>query len=165
MDEPLAGKLFHHSVHTASAIKILQVMFSCRAQLAKVRSPFTHTIKGVKLKPDPGLPRNGYEMKDRIRRTPQGHIDCHGICKGILRHDFSGRYPFFQKHHNIAARGFGQACTSGHDCRDGAVSGKAHADGLGQAIHGIGREHSGARAACRTGVVFYIGQLLFTQLT
>ena len=46
------------------------------------------------------------------------------------------------------------------DGRDGAVARQGHADGLGQAVHGIGRVHARAGTAGGTGVLLQLVKLL-----
>jgi len=90
-------------------------------------------------------------MKDGIGGTAQGHVHGQSIFKGLLGQDLVRCDILLQKLHDFHPGFLGQPDSFGHGFRDGAVAGKGHADGFGQAVHGIGREHAGAGPAGGTG--------------
>ena len=58
----------------------------------------------------------------------------------------------------------GQTEPGGPHGGDGAVAPQPHADGLGEAVHGVGGVHAGAGAAGGAGVVFILLQAGLVQL-
>ena len=112
-----------------------------------------------------GFLGNGLEMEHGVGGTPQGHVHGQGVAEGRLRQDIQGTDVLPEQFHHSHARLFGQSDSLGHGTGDGAVAGKSHADGLGEAVHGIGREHAGTGAAGGAGGVLDLCHLFRAHFT
>ena len=105
-----------------------------------------------------GLLRNGQQVQHRVGRAAHGDVERHGVKEGGTAGDGTRQHAFITFF--IIAEGIAdnQRCSLAEELRtigvrghDGAVARQREADGLRQAVHRIGREHSGAAAAARAG--------------
>ena len=101
-----------------------------------------------------GLGR-GQNVQDRVGGPSHGHIHGHGVLEGLLGGDGPGEYrlvvllvvPIGDFDHHPAGL-FEEHLPGGVGSQGGAVAGQGQAHGLGQAVHGIGGEHTCTGAAC-----------------
>ena len=95
-------------------------------------------------------------MEHGVGGAAQSHIDGLGVVEGGLGHDVPGADVLFHQLHDLHPGVFGQAEPGGVDGGNGAVAAEAHADGLGEAVHGVGGVHTGAGATGGAGVVLVL---------
>ena len=163
MQQSLLRKLRHNRIDAARFVQIFHVGRPCRCQVAQIRRARGNLIGDLHIDLDAGLVRDSGKMQHGIGGTAQRHIDCQGIFKGFLRENITRADVPAHQLHDLVACALGQTDSRRIDGGNGSVSGKAHADRLGQAVHGIGRIHAGAGTAGRTGVFFIDCQLLQTH--
>ena len=105
-------------------------------------------------------------MQRCIGTAADSHVNRDGILKCIHGHDIPGQELFFHQADDGFACLFGQAgAVTLESCRNGSVSGQAHAQHFGEAVHGIGSEQAGAAAAAGAGASLNAGKFLFVNLT
>ena len=95
---------------------------------------------------------DGGQVQHRVRRAAERHIDRLGVVEGGGRHDIARTDILLDELHDLHARVLGKAQARGVDGGDGAVAAQRHANGLGQAVHGVGGVHARAAAAGGAGV-------------
>ena len=76
------------------------------------------------------------------------------LSREVLGHQVAGLDVALQQFKDLPRRGLGQLLAARVHGGDGAVARQGQADGLQQAVHGVGREHAGAGAAGGTGAGF-----------
>ncbi len=104
---------------------------------------------------------NGQNVQNRVRRATHGNIQTHGIHKSLARSNIPWKYRIvalmviFFGDFDYLFRGFFKqfqaCCVCGYN---GSVSRKGKTQSFVQTIHGVCREHTGARSASWTGVFF-----------
>ena len=111
----------------------------------------------------PRFPGDGQQVQDRIGGPAHRDIQRHRIQEGGTGGDAARKDPVvavpvvFPRILHDEGRGFPEQLRPVHMRRDdGAVAGQRQADGLGQAIHRIGREHAGAAAAAGAGPFLHL---------
>ena len=116
------------------------------------------------------FPGDGQQMQDRIGGSAHGDIQRHRVQEGGTGGDGTRKDPLiavpvvFPGILHDESRGFAEEFRPVHMRRDhGAVTGQGQADGLGQAIHRIGREHAGAAAAAGTGTLLHLRHFVIGQ--
>ena len=95
---------------------------------------------------------DGGQVQHGVGGAAQSHVHRLRVAEGGLGHNVPGTDVFFDQLHDLHAGVLGQPQPGGIDGGDGAVSAERHADGLGEAVHGIGGIHTGAAAAGGAGV-------------
>ena len=108
---------------------------------------------------------DGGEVEHGVGGAAQGHVHGLGVVEGGFRHDVPGTDVFLHQFHDLHAGVLGQPQPGGPDGGNGAVAPEGHADGLRQAVHGVGGVHAGAGAAGGTGVVLIVLHPRFVQLS
>jgi hypothetical protein len=91
-----------------------------------------------------GLVGDGRKVQHRVGRAAERHVHGERVEKGFFTEDIERADVFVEKLHDLLAGGLGKPCARGVDGGDGTVAGQRDADGLAQAVHGVGREHAGA---------------------
>ena len=114
---------------------------------------------------DAALVGDGGQVEHGVGRAAQGHVDGLGVVEGGAGHDVPGPDVLFHQLHDLHARVLGQAQPGGIDGGDGAVAPQGHADGLGEAVHGVGGVHAGAGAAGGAGGVLIFLHARLVQLS
>ena len=95
-------------------------------------------------------------MQNRVGGAAEGHVDSDGVFHALPGDDVERTDVLAQELHDTHAGVLGQTQAGGVDGRNGAVAGQGHADGLGKAVHGVGREHAGAGTAAGAGALFHL---------
>lgn len=103
-------------------------------------------------------------MQHRVRGAAERHVDGERVLERLLRHDVARTNVVLHELHHRKARLLGEAIARGHDGGNRAVAGQRHAEHLGEAVHGVGREHARAGAAGRTGLVLKLEEGLRIDL-
>jgi len=94
----------------------------------------------------------------------QGHVHGHGIHEGFPGHDLTCRDAPLEHVHDGHARVLRKLETTGVHGGDGTVAAQAHADGLGEAVHGVGGVHARAGTAGGTGLALPLVKTLLVDL-
>ncbi len=102
--------------------------------------------------------RGRQDVQHGIGRTAHGDIERHGVFEGLLGGDRARQGSVIVLLVITAGEiddqvaGFDEeALAVGMGCERRAVAGQRQAERFGQAVHGVGGEHAGARTAGRTG--------------
>ena len=143
----------------AGAVNVLQVHVRHRGRhLAQHRHPARQPVDVLHGEGDFAFVGGGQQMQHRVGRAAHRDIERHGVLERLEARD-RARQRGCVVLLVVAARqiddqvtGFDEqplAVGMGREHR--AVAGQRQAERLGQAVHRIGREHAGARAAGRTG--------------
>ena len=112
------------------------------------------------------LGRHGQQVQHRVGRAAHGDVERHGVQERGARGDAAGQHGLVAVFivlvgilYDLARRLAEKLRAHGVRGQDGAVAGQGQADGLGEAVHRVGREHAGAAAAGRAGVRFDLRHL------
>src|SRR5208282_2707179 len=98
-------------------------------------------------------------MEGSVRRPAESHIDGDGVLEGVEAHDLPRQYHLFHEIDDCHARPFRQMDALCVNRRDGPIPPQAYAEGLTEAVHGVGREHARTGTGARTGASFELSQL------
>ena len=90
-------------------------------------------------------------MQHCIGRAAKGHVNGHGIFKGLWRGNVPRSDIVVQQVHDRHASMLGKPDAGCCNSRNSAIARQTETDGLGKAVHGIGGEHAGTGTAARTG--------------
>ena len=105
------------------------------------------------------------QMQGSVGAAADCHINSYSVLEGVERHNVARQNVFFDQAHNshacVLSQGNAFAVVGS---RDSAVAGKAHAQNLGEAVHGVGGEKTGAAAAAGAGAMLDFAQLFFINL-
>ena len=105
-------------------------------------------------------------MQCGVGAAADGHINGNSVFEGVERHNVARQNVFLQQTHNSHACMLSQSNTLAVvSSGDSAVAGQAHAKNLGQAVHGVGSEQTGAAAAAGAGTMLDFFELCFINLT
>ena len=165
VDQFRPGQLLEDGADAAGAVQILDVVRPGRAEGAEMRRHPADLVEQLEVDGNAGLMGQGRQVEHRIGGAAQGHVHRQGVSEGLFGQNLVRGDLLLQQLYDLHAGLFGQAQALGHDRRDGAVAGQAQADGFGQTVHGVGREHTGAGAAGGAGRVFDQAQFLLVHLT
>ncbi len=153
-----------HRLNPPSGIEIFQPMRTSRAQTAQVRDACAHLIEQIEIKIYLSLLGDGRNMQYRVGRAAQSHIYGDGVFKGFLGSNLARRYVASNQFHNLHTRLLSQSVTGCRHRRYGAIAREAEAQRLGETIHGIGSEHTGARTTSGASAIFNLSQLFLGHL-
>jgi len=110
---------------------------------------------------DPGFLSHGQEVEHRIGGTAHGHIQAHGVFKGIEAGNAAGQnggvvlfVPALGQFHDAPPGPQEQFLAVRMGGHHRAVAGQGQAQGFGQAVHGIGGKHAGTGTAGGAGGAF-----------
>ena len=151
IDHTALGQLFHHCGNTAHIVQIRNKHGGGRIQLADLGGLSAVSVQPGQVNIMACRMGNGRQMQNGVGGAADGHICAHGVLNGFLRNNIRGLNVLFQQIHYPLTGLFRQAQTSAHYSRNGTGAGQGHADGLRQAVHGIGGIHTGAAAAGGAG--------------
>ena len=129
-------------------------MRSRRAQLRDVRRASADLIKERRRKLNARLMCNRREMQNGIGRAANAHIYGNRILECLARHNITRTDIFLNEFDNDRTCMLGEQATLpriGGGNR--TVAGKSHTEHLGQGVHRICREQTGAGAAAGAGVL------------
>ena len=161
IQKSLLVQLIHDGIDTAGFVKVLHVGGTCGCQMAEVGSPVGNFVGDFHVDLHTCLVGDGGKMQHGVGGASESHVHGEGVHEGVLCHDVSGTDIFFNELHDLHAGVLGQADTGGVDRGDRSVALQAHADGLGQTVHGVGCVHTGAGAAGGAHLLFILAELLF----
>ena len=159
-DQPHIHQLLHHGVHAAGLVQILHIGGTRRGQMAEIGRFFTDGIGKADIEVKADLMSDGRQVQHGVSGTAQRHIHGQSVHDGILRDDIPGPDISPEKLHDSHSRMLRQLDPLRINRRDGAVSPKPHTKRLGEAVHGIGRIHSGAGAAGGADLVLKLRHIL-----
>ena len=164
VQQPRLGQLGHDGVDAAGPLQVLHIGVARRGQVAQVGGLLRDLIGHVEGELDAALMGDGRQVEHGVGGAAQGHVDGLGVVEGGLGHDVPGADIPLHQLHDLHAGVLGQPQAGGPHGGDGAVAPQPHADGLGEAVHGVGGVHAGAGAAGGAGVVFILLQAGLVQL-
>ena len=109
---------------------------------------------------------DGQEMEHRVGGASHGDVKRHGIEEGLTGGDGERQYAFvsvpivfISVFHDDFSRIHEEVFPVLVGRHDATVAGQGEADGLVEAVHGVGGEHSRAGAAGRAGAVLDLLQV------
>ena len=138
MDEILLCELIHDGGNAACLVEIRHVMLACRAELRDVRRAARNLVKERRGKCDSCLVCNRREVEHRIGRAANAHIDRNRVLECLARHDITWLDIAIDEVEDDFARTLREEPTVARiGGRNGAVSGKPHAEDFCQGIHRI----------------------------
>ena len=129
--------------------------------MAEVGSPVGDLVGDLHVDLNARLMSDRGKMQHGIGGASERHVHGQGVHEGVLGHDVAGTDIFLNELHDLHAGMLGQTDTGGIDGGDGAVALKAHADRLGQAVHGVCSVHAGTGTACGTDLLLILAEFLF----
>ena len=163
MDQPQLVQFAHDRRDAPGIVQIDHEMLARRGKFAEIGALAADLVENFQAHVQARLAEHGGQMQHRIGGAAQGHVHGHGIGHGFGGDDVQRADIVLEQIHDPHARGFGQAHARRAHRRDGAVAGQGHADGFGQAVHGVGREHARAGPAAGTGPLGHALQLVLAQ--
>ena len=164
VQQALFRQLLHDGVHAAGALQILHEGVPGGGQVAQVGGLGGDRVGHVQIQLDAALVGDGGQVEHGVGGAAQGHVHRLGVVEGGGGHDVPGLDVPLDQLHDLHARVLGQPQAGRPHGGDGAVAPQAHADGLGEAVHGVGGVHAGAGAAGGAGVVLIVLHAGLVQL-
>ena len=159
VDETRLVELGHDGGDAPRPVEVLHVGGAGRRQVAEVGGPLAHGVCGGQIQLDATLARDGRQVEHRVGGAAERHVHGKGVSEGLWAHDVTGGDAPLEHVHDGHAGVLGELQAAGVHGRHGPVAGKAHADDLGQAVHGVGGIHARAGAAARTDVSLELVEL------
>ena len=141
VQQVLLGQLLHHRVNAAGPLQVLHKGVPRWGQMAQVGRPGGDGVGLVQVNGHPGLMGDGGQVEHGIGGAAQGHVHGLRIVEGRRRHDVPGPDVPPDQLHDLHARLLGQAAAGREGRGNGPVAGQSHANGLCQAVHGVGGIH------------------------
>ena len=164
VEQVRARQLLHDGPDAARLLQILHERVARGGEVTEVRRFLTDLIDHVQIQLDTSFVGDGGQVQHRVRRAAERHIDRLGVVEGGGRHDIARTDILLDELHDLHARVLGKAQARGVDGGDGAVAAQRHANGLGQAVHGVGGVHARAAAAGGAGVFRIVGDACLIEL-
>ena len=158
-------QLIHDRVHAARLVEVFDICMPCRSEMAEVRGFLTDRIREVDLKVHADLMGDRREMEHTVRGTAQSHIHGQRVEDRVLCHDIPRPDVLPYQLHDLHTRMFCELQPCGIDRRDRAVSAQSHAQSLCQAVHAVGRVHTGAGTAGRARFIFILAEVFVRDLS
>ena len=156
----------------AGAVEVFDVpVVGIRRDFRQARHLAGEIVDVAQVEVNLALLRGGEGVEDRVRGSSHGDVHRHGVEERVAGGDAAGKHRIVVPlvvslaqiddappclHEQIAA--------AARRCKGRAVSREREPEGLGQAVHGIGREHARARAACGTRAFLDESELIVGQL-
>ena len=159
------GQFLHDGPDAAGPVQILDIGVTGRSQMAEVGSLVADAVDHAQIQLHPGLVSDGGQVQHGVGGAAQRHVHGLGVVEGGFRHNIPGPDVFLHQFHDLHAGLLGQPQPGGVHGGNGAVAPEGHADGLRQAVHGVGGVHPGAGAAGGTGVFRVIRHPGLVQLS
>ena len=160
IEQVALGQLLHDGRHTACHIEFRNVVRASRRQVTDIGHLGRQFVEQFEVKRDPCLVRDGQQVQDGVGRAANGHLAGQRIAERLGRQDIARLDILFEQLHDLHAGMLGQVDAGGVHGGDSAVAGQGHADGLGQAVHGVCRVHARTRAAARARAALALLELL-----
>ena len=164
VEQARAGELVHDGGDAARLVELLDVAVARRSEVAEVGRARADGVGLREVELEPALVRDGGQVQHRVRGAAERHVDGERVLERLLRHDVARTDVVPHELHHRKAGLLGEAVARGHDGGNRAVAGQRHAEHLGEAVHGVGREHARAGAAGRTGLVLKLEEGLRIDL-
>ncbi len=142
----------------ARAVDVFHVMPPRGRDFADVRDAVGDGVDFVEAEIHAGLARHGEGVEDGIRRASHGHVESERVFKGGAGENVRGPDVPGGEIHDGPAGGLEERIAPRIDGEDRAVAGQREPQGLAQAVHGIGGEHAGTRAAGRAGLALDVAE-------
>ena len=156
-------QLVHDHRHAADGVQVDERAWAGRLELDQVRRAGRSRVPVVHGDGASRLHGNRGKVEHRVRGAAEGHVALHGVVDGGGSDDVLDADALLQQLHDLHAGVLGQAQTLRVNGGDGSVAGKRDAQGLAQAVHGVGGEHAGAGSAGGAGGVLEIGQVVLAH--
>ena len=141
------GEFPHHGADAAGGVQLLHEVLPGGGQVAEVGGLLADLVEELQVQGDPGLVGDGGQVQGAVGGAAQGHVHGDGVAEGVQGHDVPGPDVPADQVHDGGAGVLGQLDPGGVGGGDGAVAGQGQAQGLAEAVHGVGGEHAGAGAA------------------
>ena len=136
------GQLGHDGVYAAGPVEIFHESVTGGRQVTQVRSPGADLVGHIEGQCNAAFVGNGGQMEHGVGGAAQSHVDGFGVVESGLGHNIPGTDVLFHQFHDLHAGVFGQTQAGGVDGGNGAVAPQGHADGFGQAVHGVSGIHA-----------------------
>ena len=162
VDQPGAVELAQDPHDAAGAMHVLHVDVALgRRHLAQARHAARQPVDVGHGERHLALVGGGQEVEHRIGRPAHGDVERHGVLEGCEVRDGAGQDRHVvllvvpTGHVDDEMAGLDEEAPAvGMGGERGAVARQGEAEGLGEAVHGIGREHARAGPAGRAGRTF-----------
>ena len=82
-------QLIHNGINTACLVQLLDIVVSCRSQMAEVRGLLADGVCHLRIQLYACLMRNGRQMQHTVGGTSQCHIDGQSVQECFFCHDVS----------------------------------------------------------------------------
>ena len=154
-------ELAHDRRDAAGEVEVLHVVLARGRDAHEVRRPGRDRRPVVERDVGVRLVSDGGEVEDRVRGAAERHVERHRVLDRLGGDDLPSGDAAREQVHDPHPRALREADPLGVDRGHGAVAGKAHANGLGEAVHRVRGEQPGARAARGARGLLERAQLLF----
>ncbi|MBC7336174.1 MAG: dihydroxy-acid dehydratase, partial [Clostridia bacterium] len=142
-------------VNTPGVVDVLHVIVAARRDPADVGSFSTQFINPPQVVIDLRFFGHRHDVEHRVGASPHRHVENHRVVDGFCGDDLPGqqavaRTQLFElpyHFHNPLGRTSVETLSLRTGGEERAVGGECDAQGLAQAVHAVGGEHSGARTA------------------
>ncbi|CAN4018777.1 Glycerate dehydrogenase, partial [Dysosmobacter welbionis] len=154
------GQLRLDSRDAAGRVQVRHVGGARRGQVAQVGGLLADLVEQGQVHRAARLLGDGQQVQHRVGGAAQGHVAGQGVADAAGVDDVPCADVPADHLHDGGAGPAAQLQPLAVHRGDGAVARQADADGLAQAVHGVGGVHAGAAAAAGTAVLGAVLQLL-----
>ena len=142
--QSFGSQLSHYGRYAAGVVQIVHVGISSRSQMTEVRSHSADLVECIKVKFHPCFVGYGQQVEHTVGGAAQGHIAGDGVSDRLFVDYVSGLDVFFDQVHDGHSGVFCQHYPLAGNGRYAPVARQSYAYGLAQAVHAVGRIHTGA---------------------
>ncbi len=150
----------------AGPVDVLDQIVAVRGDLAQARDRPGHGVDVGQAEVEFGLVGRGQQMEHGVGRAAHGDVQAHRVLERRPGGDPPRQHRLVvlvvvavRQRDDGPAGVLVQLSAGGVRGQRGAVAGEGQAEGLGQAVHRVGREHARAGAAGRAGLLLQPGQV------
>ena len=154
-----AGEGFEDRADSAGTIDIFHVIFAGRRDFADIRHARADFVEMGQVEWLSGFDGDGQRVQHRVGRAAHGHIEGEGVFESLVGEDVARADVLRHEIDDPATRLFEQFIALRIGGEDAAVARERPTERFAQAVHAVGGEHAGARAAGWAGVFFDVLQL------
>ena len=152
VEEAALRQLLHNGRNAARHVKLLDMVRTCRGEVADVRHLAGELVERFELERYARLVGDSQQVQNRVGRAADGHFAAQRVAERLGCQDVARLDVLFDKLHDLHAGVLCQMDACRGNRRRRAVARQRHADRLGQAVHRVRGVHAGARAAARAGI-------------
>ena len=154
VEETFIQEMLHHHGHAADAVNVGHVIAPTWFRVGDVRHFRGDAIEIVERQRNAGFVGECEQVQDRIGAAAECVDDGDGVLERLLGHNVARHDAESQQIDNGFAGATGVGIAAGVDGWRRGGARQAHADGLGDARHGVGSEHAAAGSFTWAGGAF-----------